>query len=179
MKSLYNKLLPKPRYSTFIWDVSVVLRYLSTLFPFGSTVIKVVDIKIDCFNCLSSAPRAQTTVSLNLDCMTVFNSKVLFQLKNLLKTSKQGKNYVLELLHYEDEKLCVIHTLLHYTDRTKEQRKSQQLLLSYCSFKPVTSSTVVVGLRTYCIGVELTLINLRLIPIVQLQFLQLFLKDVL
>ena len=27
MKGLYNKLLPKPRYSTFIWDVSAVLKY--------------------------------------------------------------------------------------------------------------------------------------------------------
>ena len=79
---------------------------------------------------------------MNLDCMTILNNKICFQFKSLLKTSKQGKNYMLELLHFDDEKLCVMHTVLHYINRTKVQRKSQQLLLSYCSYKRVTSSTV-------------------------------------
>ena len=35
-----------------------------------------------------------------------------------------------------------MHTLLYYVDRTKSLRDSQQLLISYCSFKAVTSSTV-------------------------------------
>ena len=74
--------------------------------------------------------------------MTILNNKICFQFKSLLKTSKQGKNYMLELLHFDDEKMCVMHTVLHYINRTKVQRKSQQLLLSYCSYKPVTSSTV-------------------------------------
>lgn len=142
MKGLYNQLLPKPRYSTFIWDVSVVLRYLSTLFPLETLSLKLLTLKLTALIALSSAPRAQTLVSLNLDCMAVSNSKIVFHFRNLLKTSKQGKNYILELFHYDDEKLCVMHTLLHYVSRTKTHRNSQQLLLSYCSFKPITSSTV-------------------------------------
>ena len=142
MKGLYNKLLPKPRYSTFIWDVSAVLKYLETLFPLDDLSLKLLTLKLTALIALSAAPRAQTIISMNLDCMTVFSDKILFHFNTLLKTSKQGKNYVLELLHYENEKLCVMHTLLHYVNRTKEHRKSQQLLMSYCSFKPVTSSTV-------------------------------------
>lgn len=142
MKGLFNKLLPKPRYSGFIWDVSVVLKYLSTLFPLDKLSLKLLTLKVTALIALSAAPRAQTIISMNLDCMTILNNKICFQFKSLLKTSKQGKNYMLELLHFDDEKLCVMHTVLHYINRTKVQRKSQQLLLSYCSYKPVTSSTV-------------------------------------
>lgn len=147
MKGLYNTLLPKPRY-TFIWDVSVVLRYLSSLVPVGELSLKLLTLKLTALIALSSAPRAQTLVSLNLDCMTVLNSKVVFQFKNLLKTTKQGKSFILELYHYENESLCVMHTLMHYIDRTKNLRKSQQLLVSYCSFKPVSSSTIARWLKT-------------------------------
>ena len=42
----------------------------------------------------------------------------------------------------------MMHTLTHYIDRTKNYRKSSQLLISYCSFKPVTSSTIARWLKT-------------------------------
>lgn len=142
MKGLFNKLLPKPKYSNFIWDVSVVLKYLSSLFPLDKLSLKLLTLKVTALIALSAAPRAQTIISMNLDCMTVLNNKIVFQFKTLLKTSKQGKSYMLELLHFDDEKLCAMHTVLHYINRTKVQRNSQQLLLSYCSHKPVTSSTI-------------------------------------
>ena len=147
MKGLFNTLLPKPKY-TFIWDVSVVLRYLSSLVPVEELSMKLLTLKLTALIALSSAPRAQTLVSLNLDYMTVLNNKVVFYFKNLLKTSKQGKSYVLELYHYGNESLCAMHTLLHYINRTKSHRKSQQLLISYCSFNPVSTSTVARWLKT-------------------------------
>ena len=143
MKGLFNKLLPKPRYTNFIWDVSVMLSYLKSLFPLDKLSLKLLTFKPTALIALASAPRAQTIIPLNLDCMTVLNSKIQFRFNNLLKTSKPGKNnYILSLPHYEDEKICVMHILLYYVDRTKSLRDSQQLLISYCSFKPVTSSTV-------------------------------------
>ena len=110
--------------------------------------MKLLTLKLTALIALSSAPKAQTLVSLNLDYMTVLNNKVVFNFKNLLKTSKQGKSYVLELYHYGNESLCAMHTLLHYIDRTKSHRKSQQLLISYCSFNPVSTSTVARWLKT-------------------------------
>ena len=74
--------------------------------------------------------------------MNVMESKVVFHFKELLKTSKLGKSFSLNLNHYDNENLCAMHTLLKYMDRTCTQRKSRQLLVSYCSFMPVTSSTV-------------------------------------
>lgn len=125
-----------------------MLKYLSSLFPLENLSLKLLTLKLTALIALSTAPRAQTLVSLNLDCMTIMDSKIVFYFKNLLKTSKQGKSYILELCHYENENLCVMHTLLHYLDRTKCHRKSQQLLLSYCTFKPVCSSTIARWLKS-------------------------------
>ena len=146
MKGLYHTRSPKPKY-LFIWDVSVVLRYLSNLFPLQELTLKILTLKLTALIALSSAPRAQTLMSLNLDYMNVLDTKIVFYFRNLLKTSKQGKNYFLKLHHYEDEKLCAMHTLLHYIDRTSSERKSQQLLVSYCTFKPVSTSTIARWLR--------------------------------
>ena len=65
MKGLFNKLLPKPRYSGFIRDVSVVLKYLSTLFPLDKLSLKLLTLKVTALIALSAAPRAQTIISMN------------------------------------------------------------------------------------------------------------------
>ena len=126
--------------------VSVVLNYLSTLFPLGMLSLRILTLKLTALIALSSAPRAQTLMLLNLDCMTVMDKKVVFSFKDF--SSKQGKSFVLELCHFDNEKLCMMHTLTHYIDRTKNYWKSSQLLISYCSFKPVTSSTIARWLKT-------------------------------
>lgn len=133
MKGLFYSIPPKPKY-VFTWDVSVVLNYLSTLFPLETLSLRLLTLKLRALISLCSAPRAQTLKLLNLDCMTVMDKKVVFSFKDLLKTSKQGKSFVLELCHFDNEKLCVMHTLTHYIDRTKTYRNSSQLLISYCSF---------------------------------------------
>lgn len=147
MKGLFNVTPPKPRYA-FTWCVSSVLRYLSSLYPIEKLSLKSLTLKLTALIALSTAPRAQVLVGLNLEYMTVLKDKVVFYFKDILKTSKQGKSYTLELSHYEDEKLCPMHTLLHYLARTENHRKSDQVLISYCTFKPVTSSTVARWLKS-------------------------------
>ena len=58
MKGLFSKLLPKPRYSGFIWDVSVVLKYLSTLFPLDKLSLKLLTLKVTAFNCFISSAKS-------------------------------------------------------------------------------------------------------------------------
>ncbi len=141
LKGLFNKSPPKPRYVD-TWDVNLVLKYLCTLFPLDTISLRLLTLKLVALIALSTAPRAQTLKSLNLHNMTCMADKILFNFSDLLKTSRQGKNFKMELLHYKDEKLCAMHTLLHYLDRTKNLRKSNQVLVSYCSYKAVTSSTI-------------------------------------
>ena len=147
MKGLYNTLSPKPKY-TFIWDVSVVLKYLSSLVPLEKLSLRLLTLKLTALIALSTAPRAQTLVSLDLGCMNILNNKIVFHFRNLLKTSKQDKSFSLEICHYEKECLCAMHTCLHYIDRTKSLRKSQQLLVSYSTLNSVTSSTIARWLKT-------------------------------
>jgi hypothetical protein len=124
------------------WDVNIVFKYLCTLFPLETVSLRLLTMKLVALIALSTAPRAQTLKSLNLHNMTCMTDKIVFTFSDLLKTSRQGKKFQLELLHYDDEKLCAMHTLLHYLDRTKNLWKSTQVLVSYCSYRAVTSSTI-------------------------------------
>ena len=83
MKGLFHVNPSKPRYSC-TWEISKVLSYLSSL-------------KLTAFIALSTAPRDQTLVSMNLDLMNVLESKVVFHFQELLKTCKLGKNFTLTL----------------------------------------------------------------------------------
>ena len=147
MKGLYNLNPPAPKYS-FTWNVSKVLNFLCSLVPLSELSLKLLTFKLTALIALSTAARAQTLEALSLDLMRVMDEKVVFLFKDLLKTSKQGKSFSLELRHYDNENICVMHTLLEYIDRTKSCRKSRKLLVSYCSFKAVCSSTIARWLKS-------------------------------
>ena len=51
----------------------------------------------------------------------------------MLKTSRPGWSFHVELKPFKEEQLCVMHTLLAYLDKTKDVHKSNQLFISYCS----------------------------------------------
>ena len=85
MKGLFNVNPPRPRYRC-TWDVSKVLTYLSSLVPLDSLSMKMLTLKLTALIALSTAPRAQTLVSMNLDYMNVMESKVVFHFKDLLKS---------------------------------------------------------------------------------------------
>lgn len=141
MKGLFNKNPPRPRYS-HCWDVSVVIKYLRTLFPLETLDLKTLTLKLVALISLAIAPRAQTLTALSLDDMIVFDDKVVFSVKELLKTSKAGKSQKIEIPHFSEEVLCAMHTLLFYVEKTKKLRKCQQLLVSYVSYKSVSTKTV-------------------------------------
>ena len=48
----------------------------------------------------------------------------------------------MNLFHKEDETLCVMHILLYYLERTQNVQKSQYVLVLYCTYSSVTTSTV-------------------------------------
>ena len=64
MKGVFNSVLPKPRYG-FTWDISTVLKYAKTLYPLNSLCLKLLTLKTVVLVALSTAPRAQTLVSLH------------------------------------------------------------------------------------------------------------------
>ena len=113
MKGVYFERRPNPRY-IFTWDVSCVLKYLSTLFPLCRLSLKMLTFKVVALVALAAAPRAQTLVSMDIDHMWKRENQVIFNFPHLLKTSRNGHSYVLKIDHYKEENLCAMHTLLHY-----------------------------------------------------------------
>jgi hypothetical protein len=160
MKGIFNVNPPRVRYKS-TWDVSIVLNYLKGLFPLCKLNLKMLTLKLTALIALACAPRAQTMVSMDLDNMCVEQSQVVFFFPNLLKTTQAGRsnNYVLNLKHFPDEQLCVMHTLLYYISVTKTLRKSKQLLVSYVTYDSVSTSTIARWLKTvlYLSGVDVNI----------------------
>lgn len=138
-----------PRYK-FTWDVTIVLKLLSTWYPLETLNLKFLTLKVTALIALACAPRAQTIMSLDLNYMKVHNSYCVFYFPNLLKTSVVGKenNFCVKFEHFRKESLCVYHTLLYYIKVTEQLRLSDQLLISYVTFNAVTSSTIARWLKT-------------------------------
>jgi hypothetical protein len=64
--------------------------------------------------------------------MSKFFDKYVFQIQQLLKTSRPGVSLPKVVLYKFDKKeLCVFHTLNEFIDRTLNLRKSNKLLISY------------------------------------------------
>jgi hypothetical protein len=147
MKGVFMKMPPKPRYN-FTWDVTPVLKFLSSLFPLESLSLKLLTFKVVALIALAAAPRAQTLVAMDIDYMLKEKQCVIVGFPSVLKTSRIGHSYNLKIEHYKDEKLCAMHTMLFYLSRTESVRLSRKLLISYVTFKSVSTSTVARWLRT-------------------------------
>ena len=105
MKGLCVQKPRLPRYH-FTWDVSVVLKYLSGLFPVQDLPLKLLTLKLVALIALSSAPRAQVLANLHLHFMYNETSVVTFTFPQLLKTTRHGHTYVLKTEKYSDQSLC-------------------------------------------------------------------------
>ena len=130
-----------------MWDVSIVLKFLKTLFPLENLSLKLLTLKTVALVALASATRSQTLVSMDVNNFVLEQQAVVFTFSTLLKTSKMGHAYALQIDHFKEENLCAMHTVLSYLDRTKSIRKSPQFFISYVTYKSVTSSTIARWLR--------------------------------
>ena len=146
MKGVFYQKPPLPRYQ-FTWDVSVVLKFLSGLFQLQQLSLKLLTFKLVALLALSAAPRAQTLANLHLDYMCKEDSVITFTFPQMLKTSRRGHTFVFQVEHYNNECLCAYHTLLFYLEKTKSIRLSRLLLISYQTYKNVSTSTIARWLR--------------------------------
>ena len=65
-----------------------------------------------------------------------------------LKTSRIGHAYVFKVEHFRDESLCALHTQEYYLRKTRRLRLSNLLLVSYKTYKAVSTSTIARWLRS-------------------------------
>ena len=149
MKGVFNKrpYLPK---NTVTWDVSIVLRYFTTL-PFNKYLSrKILTLKLSVLLALLSGQRLQTLKALDINNLQITSDKVSFQIGEKLKQTRP--NFHLggfELASYKDEKLCIVHLMREYLRRTKSSRTSPQLLLCYVKpFGAASRSTIARWFKT-------------------------------
>ena len=134
-----------PKYKE-VWDVNTVLEHLKTLHPAESVSLKLLTLKLVMLMAILSGQRCQTIHALTTRDMKVSDSKVVFIVNELLKTTKPGKECTkIEFLSFnEDPRLCVVRYFSEYLKRTKDMRHGhQKLLVSYQKpHRPVSKDTV-------------------------------------
>ena len=77
---------PRPRY-TAIWDVKIVVGYLSLLENVNKLDLKMLTIKLTMLLCLVTAQRSQTLHLLKLTNMISEGQNIIFTISDLMKQS--------------------------------------------------------------------------------------------
>ena len=124
LKGCFNLNPPRARYS-YTWDVSIVLKYLVTLYPLEDLSLKLLTLKLVSLVALTTAARAQTLAALNLEYMSSYDGQktFVFHIQELMKTTRPGYGLPSVLLkQFNTPELCVVRTLIHYILRTKDVR---------------------------------------------------------
>lgn len=132
-----------PRYQ-MTWDVNQVLLFLESWWPLDGLSLKTLTLRTVALVAITSAQRSQTIQLLDISFMRRVNQGLHFTLNKLTKTDKPGKfNSVFFPMFMENEKLCVVKTLLAYIKKTTPVRKSNQLFISFRKpFLPVSTATL-------------------------------------
>lgn len=135
MKGVFQMRPSKPRYVS-TWDVSIVLRFLSTLSPVRFLSLKQLTIKTVLLLALVFAARTQLLSLLDLSRMSKSRDKVEFTFDvTELKQSRPG--YVpppMVVTRYNQKReICPVVALLEYVKRTSQLRGSEtKLFISFC-----------------------------------------------
>lgn len=154
MKGVFELKPPVPRYK-FIWDVSIVLNFLSSYFPNEDIPLSVLTFKCVMLLALASMQRVQTLKAIEVPNIVFMDDLVMIPIYKLLKQSNL-KNYkfVIKLKYYtENVKICPSLTLKHYIERTNLLRgESKQLFISFLKpYKPVCQATISRWIKTVMI----------------------------
>ena len=155
MKGVFMAKPPQPKYRE-TWDVGVVTEYLQRLSPYSSLKLKELTLKVATLTALVTAQRCQSLHKLSLENMSVYEDKIVFVIKDRIKTSRPGKTFPkVEIPRFaENMDLCPRAHLLHYIAQTQPLRslgegQVNQLFISFCKpHKAVRSCTIARWLKT-------------------------------
>jgi len=119
MKGVFEKRIPHPKYKK-IWDVSLVLNYLTTLDQIEKLTLKDLTLKLLMLLQLVTGQRGQSIHLLNVVTMHLSDTSYVFSLTSHTKTSKQGQpaSAITIQQFKQDCRLCPIKTLKEYLKRT-------------------------------------------------------------
>ena len=142
MKGIFNLRPTLPRQFA-VWDPDIVLDYLSNLEC--DLPLKDLSEKLVILLCSLSGQRDQTVKALNIKDMLLEKSKCIFFIKRPMKTAKPSfrQSPIVFSEYPSNRKICIVTTITHYLEITKDLRTTDQLIVSYKKpRKAVTTSTI-------------------------------------
>lgn len=96
-----------------------------TLMPLNNITLHNLTLTLTALIALTTASRAQSLLALDLNNMEIFNNKIGFTIRTLLKTCKPGTPvHKVTLFKYSDKSLLGYSSLKEYLRRTNNHRKS-------------------------------------------------------
>ena len=122
MKGVFERKPSLPKLSA-TWDVNLVLAYLESLYPLSALSLKLLSEKLCTLMALLSGQRCQTIHCITVGSVTVYHNKVVIMISKLIKQSRRNKHLPpIELMAFENPRLCIVHTMNEYLCRTKPMR---------------------------------------------------------
>ncbi|XP_069089249.1 integrase/recombinase xerD homolog [Pleurodeles waltl] len=137
---------PRPRY-TSLWDVNVVLTFISSWPDNELLSRKQLSAKLTLLLCLISCKRVSDVRSLDLQGRIFSPSGVIFSISKRTKTGTSSASYT---AFPHNPKLCVVQCLKAYeaaTEKFRADRAGQLLIAIQKPFKPVSSATLARWIR--------------------------------
>ena len=144
LKGVFQTRPSLPRY-TKVWDVSLVIKFLSTLTPIERLSLKDLSYKLVMLISLVTAQRGQTVQLLNIGSMLEEPTAFIFPLDEHVKQAKPGmKGQIIKLQAFPNKDLCVFTTCKEYLARTKDLRGNEtRLILTFAKpHKPASRDTI-------------------------------------
>lgn len=126
MKGVFRLRPPCPKYMA-TWNVSPLLKYLEDL---DDSKLKSLSIKCVSLIALTTGQRMQTIAAIDIRFLTSTDDKLVFSIKDALKTSKPGKHKHIEIFKYTSPGLCPVSCVKKYLNMTQNLRGGDRLFLS-------------------------------------------------
>ena len=133
MKRVFELRRPKPKYDK-IWDVSVVLKHLPSLYPNEELPLKDLTHKVLILILLVLSQRGQSIVYLDLQHFTREENTYSFDVAEHINTSSpRSPHTMIDIAAYEpDSTICSLTCLKAYINKTKALHNNEtKLFISY------------------------------------------------
>ena len=143
LKGMFRLRPSFPKYMV-TYDPDIVLNHLKQIGHQIKMDLKLLTLKLTTLLCLLTGQRNQTIHSLDISCMHVDDKRIIFYIPTILKTTTPSSHLEpLELLRYQDWRLCVVtHIQLYIRATAKVRGSHNQLLLSYGGRHPIHPGVV-------------------------------------
>ena len=144
LRGIFKEKPSFPKYSV-TYDVKKVFDYIQHCKISEETSLDILSKVLATFMCMLSDQRSQTFASISMDYLHLEDTRCIFYIPTLLKTSRPTFHQEpLRFKAYDDKTLCVVTLIDFYVKKTKDLRPEHStFFISYVPpHKSVTSKTI-------------------------------------